>query len=323
MLTPLVKIMKYQEYCDLILKDVNNSYIALCEHGGLCSYHEGIVQKSSSVLLELSRERVIEVDTASHRLLRVNGEEVNGMEHNQVLSLSDDGERWEGDVLNNQPYGWGVYYDMDNNKVYEGFRLTNVNVCYGRSFFSDIHTVAYEGEWCEGRRWGRGIQYDRNGDIMIDGGWVGDGFLEKSMVLKEENQLLHNHIEELIVNDNICNGREWSVLDLSPITRLRQFRVGDACFCSVKELKIVGLSKLERVVIGQKCFCWSNGCDPTHHFYLKDCDRLRELKIGSESFKDYCVCEIENLPSLEGIEMGELNKQSGNFFNASLELKSA
>ena len=40
------------------------------------------------------------------------------------------------------------------------------------------------------------------------------------------------------------------------------------------------------------------------------------------SFSDYSVCEIENVPSLEVIEMGELNKKSCNFFTASLELKS-
>ena len=35
------------------------------------------------------------------------------------------------------------------------------------------------------------------------------------------------------------------------------------------------------------------------------------------------MCEIENVPSLEVIEMGVLNEESGNFFYASkLELKS-
>ena len=62
--------------------------------------------------------------------------------------------------------------------------------------------------------------------------------------------------------------------------------------------------------------------DSTRHFYLKNCERLRELKIGRYSFSDYAVCEIENVPSLEVIEMGELNEKSRNFFCASLELKS-
>ena len=62
--------------------------------------------------------------------------------------------------------------------------------------------------------------------------------------------------------------------------------------------------------------------DPNSHFYLKNCERLRELKIGCSSFSDYSVCEIENVPSLEAIEMGELNEGSWNFDYASLELKS-
>ena len=100
-LIPLVKILKYQEYCEGVLK--KDAHMALDKHDGLCGYHEGLAEKENFVLVELCLNRVIEVSVASHRLLRVNGEEVNGIEHAQVLSLSDDGERWEGDVLNNQP----------------------------------------------------------------------------------------------------------------------------------------------------------------------------------------------------------------------------
>ena len=44
--------------------------------------------------------------------------------------------------------------------------------------------------------------------------------------------------------------------------------------------------------------------------------------MGKHSFSDYSVCEIENVPSLEVIEMGELNRRSYIFYYASLELKS-
>ena len=44
--------------------------------------------------------------------------------------------------------------------------------------------------------------------------------------------------------------------------------------------------------------------------------------MGRYSFSDYDVCEIENVPSLEVIEMGELNEASGNFEYGSLQLKS-
>ena len=325
-LTPLMKMLEYQEYCELTLKnDVKGSCLVLHKNG-LYWYQEGLIEKFPSIVMELCLNGVIEVDIASHTLLRVNGEDVKEIEHNQVLNLSDDGERWEGDVLNNQPYGWGVLYDSENRRAYEGFRIRGVNVCYGTQYYSDIQKVEYEGEWFDGMRWGRGIQYDRSSKTVFDGEWVNDdNQIEKRVVLNEENHLLHSHIEELIVESNSRNGIEWRALDLGFISHLRLFKVGDECFENVDEVKLIGLSKLERVVIGKNCFTKrKNSCgnDSTRHFYLRNCERLRELKMGRYSFSDYSVCEIENVPSLEVIEMGELNEKSYNFLYASLELKS-
>ena len=64
------------------------------------------------------------------------------------------------------------------------------------------------------------------------------------------------------------------------------------------------------------------GMTANRHFYLKKCPKVKELKMGCRSFLDYSVCEIENVPSLEVIEIGDLNEKGGNFFYASLELKS-
>ena len=293
----LVYILKYQEYCEWILKkDVEDSHLVLYKNG-LCWYREGLIEKSHSVVMELRLNGVIEVDIDLHALLHVNGKDVNGIEHAIVLDLSDDGERWEGDVLNNQPYGWGVLYDNENRRVYEGFRVGDVNVCYGRSYYPENQKVEYEGGICRGMRWGRGIQYDRNGKTAFEGEWMNNEPLSKRVVVNEENQLLHNHIEELIVSNNSCNGPEWTTLDLSLIPELRLLEVGNYCFENVEEVKLIGLNQLERVVIGENSFTKENGdwgYDPSRHFYLKDCERMRELKIGPHSFSDYSVCEIES-----------------------------
>ena len=131
-------------------------------------------------------------------------------------------------------------------------------------------------------------------------------------------------MEELIVNSNSCNDETFTVLDLSSLVNLRIFEVGDECFQKVTELKLIGLHALERVVIGKKSFTRDDDSDedPNCHFYLKDCEKLKEMRIGCESFADYSVCEIANVPSLEVIEMGKSNVVSANFFYASLELKS-
>ena len=296
----------------------------VCKNG-LCCYHEGVIEKAHSVVMELRLNGEIEVSVDSRELLRVNREEVRGVEHNVVLNLNDDGERWEGDVLHNEPYGWGVLYDSENRMAYEGFRLKEVNVCYGTRYYSDVGVIEYEGEWFEGKRWGRGVQYDRTGKTVFDGEWVNDEQLSKRAVLNEENQLLHSCIEELMVSDYSCNGREWSVLDLSFMFNLRLLDIGIKCFINVDEVKLIGLNQLERVMVGGNSFTkYYIGArfDPSRHFYLKNCNRLRELMMDHHSFADYSVCEIENVPSLEVIAMGVLDEDSYNFRYASLELKS-
>ncbi|KAM7453533.1 hypothetical protein BLSTO_05719 [Blastocystis sp. subtype 1] len=93
---------------------------------------------------------------------------------------------------------------------------------------------------------------------------------------------------------------------------------------NVKEVKLIGLNELERVLIGEKSFTkfWhGSDFDPYRRFYLKNCERLKELKMSRFSFSDYSVCEIENVPSLEVMEMGVLERDSFNFYQVPLTLK--
>ena len=129
-------------------------------------------------------------------------------------------------------------------------------------------------------------------------------------------------MEVMIVDNNACNEKCFTSLALSFFSNLKVFEVGNYSFAFVDEVKLIGLNRLERVVIGKHCFRKNLEKNPNRHFDLKNCERLRELKIGRYSFSDYSVCEIENVPSLEVIEMGELNRWSFNFCYASLELKS-
>ena len=126
------------------------------------------------------------------------------------------------------------------------------------------------------------------------------------------------------MDSNACNDESFTLLDLSLFSNLKVFEVGDYSFAYVDETKLIGLTELERVVIGKNSFTRENsaGHDPNRRFYLKNCPQIRELKMGCNSFSKYSLCEIENVPSLEVIEMGEMKKNSFNFWYASLELKS-
>ena len=142
----------------------------------------------------------------------------------------------------------------------------------------------------------------------------------------DELKAMSQSMEVLIVDNNACNDMSYQLLDLLSLTNLKVFEVGDYSFAFVEEVKLIGLNQLERVVIGENSFTKEkNKCyddDSYRHFYLKDCERLRELKIGNDSFSDYSVCEIENNVSLEVIEMGNMNEWSWSFCYASLDLKS-
>ena len=139
---------------------------------------------------------------------------------------------------------------------------------------------------------------------------------------------MSKRVTELVIPSKCCNEAEFSLFDVSGLKWLKSIVIGDECFESVREVKLIGLDRLERVEIGDRCFTKErndpvkSGMDPNRSFHLKNCENTRELKIGHHSFSDYPVCEIENVPSLEVIEIGKLNEWSYNFMFASLEWKS-
>ena len=136
----------------------------------------------------------------------------------------------------------------------------------------------------------------------------------------DELNALNSTVEMIIVDNNACNDESFTVLNLTRFVNMKVLEVGNYSFRYVKEVHLIGLPLLERVVIGNGDFLGPN--DLTGHFHVKNCERLRVLKIGRISFMGYSSIEIEDMPSLEVIEMGELNEVSGSFHDASLELKS-
>ena len=142
-------------------------------------------------------------------------------------------------------------------------------------------------------------------------------------------------VESIEVSDGCCNEKGPKELGVRGFVNLKELKVGNECFEYVDEVKLIGLVKLESVCIGRKSLTkiksvddedkekdlWDQ-IDHNRRFYLKNCPKLRELRIGPWSCLDYSVIEIENVDALEVIEMGGLDEVSCNFAYASLELKS-
>ena len=139
---------------------------------------------------------------------------------------------------------------------------------------------------------------------------------------KAELMKLSSTITQLIVDCDCCNDKRLKKLAFSTWPLLSVIEIGSHCFQCVEETELIGLCNLERVVIGEKCFTdRASSIKLNRQFLLKDCPLIRELKIGSNSFSVYLSFVLGNLPSLEVIEMGELNRSSNNFYYASLQLK--
>lgn len=126
-------------------------------------------------------------------------------------------------------------------------------------------------------------------------------------------------LERLVVDNGCLNEAEVTELDFSALKELRSIEIGSHSCKNAIEVKMVGLHKLETVTIETCCFVPpSFGKDSIRgHFCLKDCEQLKELKIGNMAFMLYGVFEIERAFSLEKMELG-----NSCFSYSSLELKS-
>ena len=132
------------------------------------------------------------------------------------------------------------------------------------------------------------------------------------------------NVEVITVGNNKCNKANERI-ELSKYFNLKNVSIGNDCFKNQVVLNLTGLHSLERVMIGMNSFTKNQnaaGNDANRKLYVKNCDTLKELKIGRYSFSDYSLIEIENVNSLELIEIGDMISPSFNFVYASLELKS-
>ena len=92
--------------------------------------------------------------------------------------------------------------------------------------------------------------------------------------------LLDEDVEGIEVKNGMCNNEAFDEWSMNEYVRLRELIVGDECFQFVKDLKIVGLNALEKVEIGKQCFYKASG----GAFEMRDCEKLKSVKIGDGSF---------------------------------------
>lgn len=214
----------------------------------------------------------------------------------EIVDLSFEGNRWEGVTLEGKPCGYGEYYNSQNVLTYKGIMIDDQYMCYGIHYFEDTGNVSYEGMYYNGKRWGKGIQYDRLGSTVFCGVWIADQQTSNVLYAKRSDQLssVHTQLERITID--IIYGNIESRLSISNyFGHLEYLTFGPNSLLSVSHLQIGYLIKLKSVKFGESSFnslnlsypiLKSNGNDKNKNrrLYIHHCPELQSILFGRESF---------------------------------------
>jgi len=237
----------------------------------------------------------------THEMRVYDGDDWKESEQDGVdcIDLDVNGKRWEGGVKDGKPFGYGVLYDEEGKKEYEGFMVDGVKVCYGIEYYSDIEWVKYRGCFYDGKRFGKGVLYDRSEMVDYDGLWKNDS----TYCDQFDGNGIDCYTELVSINDGSFNEVKSFILP-SFIHSLKRIAIGNKCFGKVRVVELDGLDELESVVIGNDSFRISDKERPYASYRIVNCPKLKSIQIGYDSFYDYHSFELNNLPSLQSIDIG-------------------
>ena len=180
-------------------------------------------------------------------------------EKTEIFDIDGLGERWEGPILNNKPFGWGLRFDQEGELVYEGFSVLGKYSLFGTEYNAEGHTILYEGTWCDGRRCGRGRQYDRNGSMVYEGEWVNDNRMTDPIIHVPDSTSLLPPLVSLVVS----------------------IRIGDKCCGSGSSLVLNGYPRLRELVIGSESF--GKESEEEMVFSCTNCPELVSISVGNRT----------------------------------------
>ena len=143
-------------------------------------------------------------------------------------------------------------------------------------------------------------------------------------------QLFSTSIRSVILANNSCNERDYTVLDFSRLSQVESIEIGDECFGSVKTFQIDGLNRLKSIKIGYNSFTqvkhsnwyWEKANNQSKSFHILNCESLESIQIGEYSFSDFGgQFELKNLPQLQSIQIGTIGSDSYNFYYSSFVIR--
>ena len=147
----------------------------------------------------------------------------------------------------------------------------------------------------------------------------------KYPLLSSDILLFSTSIRSVILANNSCNERDYTIFDFSRFTEVESIEIGDDCFGSVQTFKIDGLNRLKTIKIGRNSFTQrKNSCgdDKSKSFHILNCESLESIEIGEYSFSDFGgEFELKNLSQLQSIQIGTIGSTSYNFRYSSFVIR--
>ena len=156
--------------------------------------------------------------------------------------------------------------------------------------------------------------------------------LKYTPLSSSEIQLFSPSIRSVILANNSCNDRDYTVFDFSRFTQVESIEIGDECFGSVQTFQIDGLNQLKTIKIGINSFTqvkqadwnrdWKKANNQSKSFHILNCESLESIQIGEYSFSDFGGdFELKNLPQLQSIQIGTIGSWSWNFYYSSFVIR--
>ena len=157
-------------------------------------------------------------------------------------------------------------------------------------------------------------------------------------LIPSDIEKLDSNITSIIIPNYSVNDETYTIFNFSRFIfnysrfkLLEELIIGNDCFCSVNTFKINRLNHLKSLKIGKNSFThfksndkWSNdkANNGSRSFSILNCIELKSIEIGRYSFSDYGgEFELNNLPKLSTIKIGEIGSRSYNFRYSSFEIK--
>ena len=230
-------------------------------------------------------------------------------EYNENGVMSYLGE-WRGDMKSGYvKEGKGREYDKDGETaLYSGDWKNGEREGFGTEYYDGY--ALYTGEWKNGMRNGKGKEMDESGKVVFVGEWkngkrngMGKEMDDKERVVRS-GKWVDGEYQELLVGNKGYNDDSVTELKLSGLARLKRIVIGNDCFRKARVFELDGLSELESVVIGKESFMIDSDERSDGSCRIVNCPKLKSIQIGGSSFWDYQSFELSNLPSLQSIDIG-------------------